>query len=114
MFSVFFSCFIYFLFQKVDFEERGDEFDQIAATLRKVATARLPQKEVSFTVANVDDMSSLTSRFQVRKNEKTRDLLFSGGRKGEGERVAGLRGYFCGRGGGGGFGGWLVWHRDFG
>lgn len=53
------------LHQKVDLEEKGDEFDQLAATLRKVASARLPNKEVSFVIANTKDMASLVERFQV-------------------------------------------------
>ena len=49
----------------MNLEENGDEYDQLAATLRKVASARLPEKEVSFVIANTEDMKSLAQRFEV-------------------------------------------------
>lgn len=60
---------------KVDFEERGDEFDEVAATLRKVASARLPAKELSYVIANSEDMKTIVSLFKVRK-KNTRIVLY--------------------------------------
>eukprot|EP00903_Cladosiphon_okamuranus_P009866 g9373.t1 len=57
-------------FTKVDLEEKGDEYDQLAATLRKVASARLPKKEVSFVIADAKGMKSLAERFQFPEDAK--------------------------------------------
>ena len=65
------GCFFLSLFlpkTKVDLEEKGEEFDELAATLRKVATSRLPKKEVSYVVANKEDVSSIAERFKVGRS----------------------------------------------
>ncbi|CAM9756350.1 unnamed protein product [Scytosiphon promiscuus] len=58
-------------FTKVDLDERGDEFDQVASALRKVASARLPKRELSFLVASIEDVASLASRFQFPEDGKS-------------------------------------------
>ena len=71
-FFLFGGCFFLSLFfsiiNKVDLEEKGEEFDELAATLRKVATSRLPKKEVSYVVANKEDVSSIAERFKVSRS----------------------------------------------
>lgn len=49
---------------QVDLEEKGDKYDEIAAILRRVAGAR-SEKEVSYVIADFEDISGITSRFQV-------------------------------------------------
>lgn len=48
----------------MDITEKAEAFDKLAATLRAVATAR-PKKELSYVVADFEDMMSLASRFKV-------------------------------------------------
>lgn len=61
-------------FAQVDLEDEGEKYDNIAATLRNVALAR-PKKELSFAVADFDDVMSLASRFKVRYMMSTLPLL---------------------------------------
>lgn len=63
---------------KVDLEEKGDEYDQVAATLRKAASARLPSKELSFVIANTEDMASLAERFKVSERAALVIVLMRG------------------------------------
>ncbi|CAM9235531.1 unnamed protein product [Ectocarpus sp. 6 AP-2014] len=56
-------------YTKVDLEEDGEHFDAVAATLRKVASANLPEKKLSYVVANKEDVASLASRFQFPEPE---------------------------------------------
>ncbi|CAN0036636.1 unnamed protein product [Pylaiella littoralis] len=58
-------------YTKVDLEEKGDEFDKIATTLRAVASARLPQKELSYVIANAGDMVTLMSMFKFPDDAKS-------------------------------------------
>ena len=44
--------------------DKPETFDELAATLRAVAKARA-KKELSYVVADFDDMISLASRFKV-------------------------------------------------
>ena len=57
-------CVLAFFPRQVDIVEKAEEFDKLASTLRAVATAR-PKKELSYVVADFDDMISLASRFKV-------------------------------------------------
>lgn len=48
----------------MDIEEKPESFDEVAAVLRKVASGR-SKKELSYVVANFQDILSLASRFKV-------------------------------------------------
>lgn len=49
----------------MDFDKKGDKFDEIAAILRRVAGGR-SEKDVSYVIADFEDIAGITSRFQVR------------------------------------------------
>lgn len=53
----------------MDLEEKGEEYDELAATLRRVASAR-PKKELSFVIADYESVMALVSRFEVRWGER--------------------------------------------
>ena len=62
----------------MDITEKAEAFDKLAATLRGVATAR-PKKELSYVVADFDDMMSLASRFKARDGGATSESYFTPG-----------------------------------
>ena len=45
-------------------KEKGAKFDEIAAILRRVASAR-PGKDISYTIADYEGVEGIISRFQV-------------------------------------------------